>query len=268
MDHEQSCTTRQVPMQVLALGFPRTGTASMQSALEILGYNHTAHGFDLISHPEIAAPWMEAIKAKFLNQGKPYGRAEFDALLGHCAAVTDMPCARFWEELMLAYPEAKIVLVERDVEDWYKSFDAAVITKLFSKVADVTVGYIEPLLGSQVGPLSRKIIYGYFHANNPDEVRQNARRVYKEHYRQIREAAPKERLLEYRLGDGWGPLCKFLGKKVPEGRAFPRINEAAALKAKVRKIQWEMIVSLSRYLVPVVVVGIAMGYWYRTMQYH
>lgn len=254
-------------MQVLSLGFPRTGTASVQAALEILGYNHTAHGFDLISHPEIAAPWMAAINAKFFNQGKSYGRAEFDALLGHCAAVTDMPCACFWEELMLAYPEAKIILVERDVEDWYKSFDATVITELFSKVADVTVGYIEPMLGSQVGPLSRKIIYGYFHAKTPDDVRFNARKIYNQHYKSIREAAPKERLLEYRLGDGWGPLCKFLEKDVPEGRSFPRINEAAALKTKVREIQWEMVkkaaTSLRRCLVPSVVLGIAIWYWYR-----
>ena len=255
-------------MQVLALGLPRTGTASMRSALETLGYDHTAHGFDLISHPELGPPWMEAVNAKFFNQGKPYGRAEFDTFLGHCAAVTDMPCASFWEELMLAYPEAKIILVERDVEDWYKSFDATVITELFSRVADVTVNYVEPLVGSQIGLMSRKVVYGYFHAKTPDELRQNARGVYREHYRRIREAAPKEKLLEFRLGEGWGPLCNFLGKEVPEGLPFPRVNESAALKAKVRETQWELIkggaTALSKYLVPVVVVGMAMRYWYRS----
>ena len=239
----------------------------MQSALQILGYNDTAHGFDIISHPEIAGPWMEAVNAKFLDQGKPYGRAEFDALLGNCAAVTDMPCASFWEELMAAYPDAKIVLVERDIEDWYKSFEATVISELFSRVADVIVNYIEPLVGSQAGPLSRKLIYGYFRAKTPDEVRQNAREVYQEHYRRIREATPKERLLNYRLGDGWAPLCKFLGKEVPKELPFPRINELAALKAKIRENQREKFraagVALGRYFVPFMVVGIAMWYWYR-----
>ena len=210
---------------------------------------------------------MEAVNAKFFNQGKSYGRAEFDALLGNCAAVTDMPCACFWEELMVAYPEAKIVLVERDIEDWYRSFDAIFVTELFSRVAGVSVNYIEPLVGSQIGLLSRKILYGYFHANTPDEVRKNARGVYREHYRRIREAAPKERLLEYRLGEGWEPLCKFLGKEMPD-LPFPRINEVAALKAKVRKTQWELLKgaagTLSRYFAPIVVVGIAMRYWYRS----
>ena len=61
---------------------------------------------------------------------------------------------------MVAYPEAKIILVERDIEDWYRSFDATVVTELFNKVADVIVGYIEPLIGSQIGPMSRKPLYG------------------------------------------------------------------------------------------------------------
>lgn len=210
---------------------------------------------------------MEAVNAKFLGQGKPYGRAEFDALLGNCAAVTDMPCAAFWEELMAAYPEAKIILVERDIEDWYESFEATVVTELFSRVSTVIIDYVEPLIGSQIGPLNRNLVYGYFRAKTPDEVRQNARGVYREHYRRIREAAPKERLLEYRLGDGWGPLCDFLGKEVPEGLPFPRVNEAAALTALIRKTQLKKFkaagVALSRYLAPVVAVGIASWYWYQ-----
>ena len=239
----------------------------VESALQTLGYQHTAHGFDMISHPEVGERWMEAVNAKFLGQGEPYGRAEFDDLLGHCAAVTDMPCASFWEELMDAYPQAKIILVERDVEDWYRSFDETVVTELFSKVSDVIVNYIEPLIGSQLGSMNRKLVYGYFQAKTPEEVRRNARRIYREHYRRIRETVPNERLLNYRLGEGWGPLCHFLGKEVPEGLPFPRINEVAALKAKVREVQWQRfkagIVALGRYLVPFMVLVIAMWYWYQ-----
>lgn len=251
-------------MQVLALGLSHTGTASMRSALQIFGYNHTTHGLDLISHPEIGPPWMEAVNAKIFNQGKPYGRAKFDAFLGHCAAITDIPCASFSEELTAAYPEAKIILVERHVEDWYKSFDGSVVTELYSKVSDVIFGYVEPLVGSHTGFLSRKLILGHL-AKTPDEVRQNARRIYREHYRRIREAAPKEKLLEYCLSEGWGPLCRFLGKEVPEGLPFPRINETAALKAVMRETRWEIFMkaamALCRYLVPVMVVCLAMMYW-------
>jgi hypothetical protein len=36
---------------------------------------------------------------------------------------------------------------------------------------------------------------------------------------------PAERLLEYRVEQGWGPLCRFLGVPEPDGLEFPRIND-------------------------------------------
>jgi hypothetical protein len=39
----------------------------------------------------------------------------------------------------------------------------------------------------------------------------------------IRGLVPKERLLEWYVGDGWQPLCEFLDKPVPEVE-FPHVN--------------------------------------------
>lgn len=39
----------------------------------------------------------------------------------------------------------------------------------------------------------------------------------------IRGMVPKERLLEWYIGDGWEPLCKFLGKPIPD-EEFPHVN--------------------------------------------
>ena len=36
---------------------------------------------------------------------------------------------------------------------------------------------------------------------------------------------PEDRLLEWRVGDGWEPLCKFLGKEIPD-EPFPHVNAA------------------------------------------
>lgn len=38
--------------------------------------------------------------------------------------------------------------------------------------------------------------------------------------------------MEFELGSGWGPLCEFLGKDVPD-TPFPWINETAALHEKI-----------------------------------
>ena len=36
---------------------------------------------------------------------------------------------------------------------------------------------------------------------------------------------PQDQLLVYRVGDGWGSLCEFLGHDVPD-KAFPHENKA------------------------------------------
>ena len=36
---------------------------------------------------------------------------------------------------------------------------------------------------------------------------------------------PADRLLVFRVQDGWEPLCKFLGREVPPGIPFPHLNE-------------------------------------------
>ena len=54
--------------------------------------------------------------------------------------------------------------------------------------------------------------------------------VYEDHIAEVQETIPPERLLTYRLGDGWDPLCRFLGVPVPEA-PFPRRNSAVEFNA-------------------------------------
>jgi hypothetical protein len=79
---------------------------------------------------------------------------------------------------------------------------------------------------------------GLFQAQTPEEARKNGRETWERHHRVIREMVPEGQLLEYRMGQGWGPICEFLDKPVPE-KEFPWVNEAAELKrvimAKVKR---------------------------------
>jgi hypothetical protein len=47
--------------------------------------------------------------------------------------------------------------------------------------------------------------------------------VFKKHYDQVRELVPQDRLLEYDVSHGWGPLCEFLGEDAPQA-PFPFTN--------------------------------------------
>jgi hypothetical protein len=94
---------RIVPMEVLVLGFCRTGTAcalklkthryvplritglivvpAMRAALSVLGYGNAHHIGLVMANPAEMDSWTAAINAKF-RDGTPYGQKEWDALLG------------------------------------------------------------------------------------------------------------------------------------------------------------------------------------------
>ena len=252
-------STRTVPMQVLSLGMHRTGTVSMQAALETLGCKPTYHGYTALYNLDHLPLWTAAFEAKYHNNGEPFTRENWDQLLGKYGAVTDAPSICFAEELINAYPETKIVLVERDVETWYSSFEG-LMNEYYLPIHRV-LQYLDPQL---IGPSARMWAYvfkdkkGFYRAGNKNEVQQNARTIYKEHYELVRRVCPKERLLEFDLKEGWDPLCAFLGKEKPE-IPFPRLNERGSLAERSKEFQKASMLNVLRNLGLIVAsVGVAL----------
>ena len=73
-----------------------------------------------VENPPDCLCWQDAFAAKFEGKGK-FGRAEWDALFGHCQAICDWPAVAFAKELIETYPEAKIIITTRDVDSWHNS---------------------------------------------------------------------------------------------------------------------------------------------------
>jgi hypothetical protein len=74
---------RELPMKILCLGWSRTGTLSLMSALTQLGYRpyHMAMAYPnaFVEFPA----WAEALELKFgRRKGRMWGREEFDKLTG------------------------------------------------------------------------------------------------------------------------------------------------------------------------------------------
>lgn len=67
--------------------------------------------------------WTKLARRKYFERTeKPISAADFDALLGHAVAVTDAAANCFAEELIAAYPDAKVILnTRRNVDAWHKS---------------------------------------------------------------------------------------------------------------------------------------------------
>lgn len=60
--------------------------------------------------------------------GRTLTASDFDAVLGHCMAVTDAAASVFASDLIAAYPEAKVVLNTRaDEEGWKRSLEKTLV---------------------------------------------------------------------------------------------------------------------------------------------
>lgn len=67
----------------------------------------------------------------------------------------------------------------------------------------------------------------------------------REHYALVKRITPVERLLVFSLSDGWGPLCAFLGKGVPNV-PFPRVNDTDAMTEKMKLVAWRKFSTLRK----------------------
>ena len=225
---------------ILCLGAPRTGTASLCAALKILGYPNIHHGLDTMG-PKYNYQWQifnRAADATFPNlptyTGKPFTRKDWDELMHEFDAITDVG-SMYATSLTDAYPDAKVILVERDVEAWLKSI-APIYANWDDPAYEKRVLKFGPYSGTAAGLASLKFTMGWTGVEKATDISKNARTAYERHYRTIREKVPKELLLDYQLTQGWEPLCAFLGKPVPDV-PFPRVNDSKAYKKWEKKVE-------------------------------
>ncbi|KAK4561647.1 hypothetical protein LTR86_004326 [Recurvomyces mirabilis] len=220
--------TRVVPMRVLCLGVSRTGTTC---------HDETYHFASLIQNEPDAVMWIEALEAKFKSKGKPFSRAEWDQLLGHCQAITDTPCIILYKELLEAYPNAKVILSVRDSADqWFDSMMNTLIP--WSEAFTVEPAALwQRLRLKWFSPVSKNFGYlchlcfrygPYYQALISDRRNgtQTAKKWYEEYIDEVKSIVPKEKLLVFNVKEGWAPLCAFLGHEIPD-LPFPRRNDTA-----------------------------------------
>ncbi len=55
---------------------------------------------------------------------------------------------------------------------------------------------------------------------------------FERHIQDVKAAIPAERLLIYRVSDGWEPLCDFLGLPVPDA-SYPQVNSTDEFRAMI-----------------------------------
>jgi hypothetical protein len=189
-------------LAVIGAGFGRTGTDSMKAALELLGFGPCHHMKEVLPSEAQTHLWR-AIAAG--------GTPDWDAAFDGFNACVDWPSAFYWRQISAHWPEAKILLTLRDSESWYRSMENTIFQIIRRGTDMESLG--KALIGAQV-----------FGGDIDD--REAVIATYERNTAEVQAAFGPERLLTYHIGDGWEPLCAFLGVPVPD-QDYPRTNSTA-----------------------------------------
>lgn len=179
--------------KVFGIGLNRTGTTTLGTCMQILGYRHLSCRKSLL---------------------RKYRRGELEevfAVIDQHESFEDWPYPLMYREFADRYPDAKFILtVRRSPEAWVESLKS------------------HSLLTSPKGSC-RRLAYGYPY---PHGVEAEHIAIYERHNAEVpaffesRGEAGRLLTLSWEAGDGWAELCDFLGEAVPD-TPFPRSNVTA-----------------------------------------
>ena len=192
-------------LRVVGAGLPRTGTHSLQLALEHLLNGRCYHMREIPGHPfDLGPDWNLALKG---------GTPDWNQLLNEYVATVDWPASMFWRELSGAYPDALVLLSVRDsAETWYQSFSETILPVARKALA--------PDWKEGRGLLD---LFERFTGTTDWDDPAALITAYERHNDDVKKAVPEDRLLAWNASEGWQPICQVLRLPVPD-EPFPWVN--------------------------------------------
>ena len=198
-------------IKVIGAGFGRTGTLSLKFALEKLGFGPCYHMKEIVWRLSHLKLWYNTSRGDPMN---------WNRLLKGFGSAVDYPVSLFYSELEKKYPKVKFILTIRDFDGWYESTKNTIYTVptilpgWFMMIAYPIRIFIE---------MQNKLIWVNLFKNNFED-KEFARTVYYKHIEDVKKTVPRDKLMVYRVKDGWAPLCEFLEVDIPESIPFPKVN--------------------------------------------
>jgi hypothetical protein len=193
--------------KIFGIGLSKTGTSSLDAALNELGISSIHFPCDQTTYRELSE-----------------GNYRLSILNSYRAA-TDISVSPFYPQLDREYPGGKFILTVRDIESWLDSVSAhwdfmwkwAPHERRFRKFLEFITA----------------CVYGAHKYH-----RERFIYVYQQHEKRVREYfadRPDDLLvLDICAGDGWEPLCSFLKVPVPS-QPFPFANRR---EEKLERARW------------------------------
>jgi hypothetical protein len=192
-------------LRVVGAGLPRTGTQSLQLALEELLGGRCYHMREIPGHPfDLGEGWNRALTGD---------TGDLETLLDGYVASVDWPASMFWRALSEANPGALLLLSVRDTpETWWQSMNRTILP--------IARRALEPGWSEGNGLLD---LLERFAGTKKWDDPATLTAAYERHNTEVRKSAPPGRLLVWRASEGWEPICRALGLPVPE-EPFPWTN--------------------------------------------
>jgi hypothetical protein len=236
-------------LQIIGVGLGGTGTRSLQSALEDLGFGQ---GYDMIrasNHPEKYHLFQK------LFEGNEDVLKE---LLHGCLSTLSYPGCMFYEKFMEWNPDAKCILTVMDNPDaWVKSAQETIFCAnkkqswLVWKIKRLIFSYMMAPYFYWVMKIMVKV-----HGVDPNDPNTDLTQMYTDWNNRIIETVPIEKLFIFNVKEGWKPLCDFLGVPVPD-KPFPRVNSTEDWNRRVgAKLNTNLKLAGLKLLFLVVVLGL------------
>jgi hypothetical protein len=212
-------------LRVIGAGFGRTGTRSLKTALEQLGFGRCYHMVEVMKNPSHLKRWADIMHG---------GKADWEKLFRGYQATMDWPGAVYYKDLMTVYPESKIILTVRDPESWHRSMMHTIYQAgrgFFGRIS-----YVIPSVHQFLNAMEKAIWQDVFHNRLEDKA--HAIEVFKNHIEEVKHVVPRERLLIFEAKHGWEPLCSFLNVPVPVDKPYPHKNKGVWVRQvlKYRKL--------------------------------
>lgn len=181
--------------KIFGLGLSRTGTSSLNVALNMLGISTIHFPIDRTTYREmITGTYKLSILEKY-------------------DGITDITTVPIYPQLDHHYPGSKFILTTRDLQTWLKS-----IEKWFTNAKRLKRLQRNNLNGA-MRRFIRAATYGIYQFNE-----ERMTYVYNQHVESVKsyfKDRPESLLImDIVGGDGWGKLCPFLGLEPPDS-PFP-----------------------------------------------
>jgi len=181
--------------KIFVIGFHRTGTRSVNAALQHLGY-------DVIHYP---CPSTNEMSCDEIKNGPPW------PIIDKCDGLSDIVTIPFHQRLYDEYPNSKFILTIRKTNEWLRSVKSH-LENLKS---------ISGLLSNDrilFDKIIHSMIYGADCVTDEERLR-----LFMEHNTNVTKQYNSSELLVFDVCHGWPLLCQFLKVEIPPFK-FPKIK--------------------------------------------